>query len=113
VILLDLMMPRMDGFGVVEYLKSHPPAIKPVIIVITAYADQKFKTIDADMVAGILRKPFEISEIGGLVNLCIRGIQSALEKRPASFDETVRTLPPEGFAKLDEMRGASEETDVN
>ncbi|HEX8155686.1 MAG TPA: response regulator, partial [Thermoanaerobaculia bacterium] len=24
VILLDLMMPRVDGFGVVEYIKQHP-----------------------------------------------------------------------------------------
>ncbi len=24
VLLLDLMMPRMDGFGVIEWLKEHP-----------------------------------------------------------------------------------------
>jgi two-component system, NtrC family, response regulator PilR len=109
VILLDLMMPRMDGFGVVEYLKNHPPALKPVIIVISAYADQKFKAIDSDMVSGILRKPFEVAEIGGLVKLCISGIDAALNSTSADHDETVRTLPPEGFAKLEEMRANSED----
>src|SRR5687768_11063009 len=48
VILLDLMMPRTDGFGVVEYLRTHPPSQKPVVLIITAYADQKFKQIDPD-----------------------------------------------------------------
>ncbi|HJT17471.1 MAG TPA: response regulator, partial [Thermoanaerobaculia bacterium] len=41
VILLDLMMPRVNGFEVIEYLRQHPPAVKPVVLVITAYADQK------------------------------------------------------------------------
>jgi len=43
VVVLDLMMPRVDGFGVIEYLRRHPPANKPVVLVITAYADQRFK----------------------------------------------------------------------
>src|ERR1043166_1009364 len=62
VILLDLMMPHVDGFGVIDYLRKHPPSMKPVVLVITAYADQKFKRVDPDAVAGVLRKPFE--EIG-------------------------------------------------
>ena len=55
VILLDLMMPRMDGFGVIEWLKQNPPMVKPIIIVITAYADQRFKEVDVSIVSGILR----------------------------------------------------------
>ena len=111
VILLDLMMPRVDGFGVVEHIRNHPPAVKPVIIVITAYADQKFKAIDPDMVSGILRKPFEVAEIGSLVSLCLAGIQSALANDVINHDETLRTLSPEGFAKLEEIRNDS--GDVN
>jgi CheY-like chemotaxis protein len=73
VILLDLMMPRLDGFGVVEYLKEHPGLFKPVVLVISAYADQKFKNVDANMVAGVLRKPFEVADLGNLVRLCVHG----------------------------------------
>jgi CheY-like chemotaxis protein len=78
VVLLDLMMPRVDGFGVIEYLKTHPPAHKPIVLVITAYADQKFKEVDPSVVAGVLRKPFEVTELGQLVRLCVTGFDSEL-----------------------------------
>src|ERR1041384_5001895 len=45
VILLDLMMPHVDGFGVIDYLRDHPQQTKPVVLVITAYADQRFKRV--------------------------------------------------------------------
>src|ERR1044071_5770727 len=73
VILLDLMMPRVDGFGVIEYISKHPQLHKPVVLVISAYADQKFKQVDPNIVAGVLRKPFEVSDVGNLVRLCVNG----------------------------------------
>src|SRR3954454_6204999 len=78
VILVDLMMPRLDGFGVIEWLKSHPPSTKPVILVITAYADQKFKQVDPELVAGVLRKPFEVADLGTLVRLCVHGFDDEI-----------------------------------
>jgi CheY-like chemotaxis protein len=95
VILLDLMMPHVDGFGVIEYLKQHPQASKPVVLVITAYADQKFKRVDPDIVAGVIRKPFEIADLGGLVRLCALGLDDQLAERvgrpvsDTSADESV------------------------
>lgn len=76
VILLDLMMPRVDGFGVVDHIRDHPMQQKPVILVITAYADQKFKEIDPNLVAGVLRKPFEVAELGTLVRDCVEGFSN-------------------------------------
>lgn len=76
VILLDLMMPRLDGFGVIDYLKAHPQSRKPVVIVITAYADQKFREVDPEIVAGVIRKPFEVAEIGSIVRLCVTAFES-------------------------------------
>jgi CheY-like chemotaxis protein len=80
VILLDLMMPRTDGFGVIEYLRNHPPSQKPVILVVSAYADQKFKQVDPNIVAGVLRKPFEVADLGNLVRLCVHGFDDATER---------------------------------
>lgn len=84
VILLDLMMPHVDGFGVIDYLRAHPPSVKPVVLVITAYADQKFKKVDPEVVAGVLRKPFEVAEIGGLVRLCATGIEDEIAHNASS-----------------------------
>ena len=35
-ILLDLMMPRIDGFGVLDYLEEHRPELEPAVIVMSA-----------------------------------------------------------------------------
>ena len=89
VILLDLMMPHVDGFGVIDYLREHPQRIKPVILVITAYADQRFKRVDPDVVAGVIRKPFEVAELGSLVRLCAAGLDDHMSgriERSASAD---------------------------
>jgi CheY-like chemotaxis protein len=91
VILLDLMMPRLDGFGVIEYLKEHMPAHKPIVLVITAYADQKFKEVDSNIVAGILRKPFEVAELGDLIRLCVAGFEEATAPTvPAGMPREIR-----------------------
>jgi two-component system response regulator VicR len=80
VILLDLMMPRVDGFGVAQWLKDNPRLHKPVVLVITAYADQKFKEVDPEIVSGVLRKPFEIAELGSLVRLCVNGFTAEVSQ---------------------------------
>lgn len=80
-ILLDLMMPKMDGFGVIEYLRSHRKGDKPVVLVITAYDDQRFKKVDPDIVAGVLHKPFEVSDLGSIIRLCARGGDQSLQEQ--------------------------------
>ena len=91
VVLLDLMMPRLDGFGVLEWMKTNPPLIKPIILVITAYADQRFKEVDSEVVAGVLRKPFEVAELGNLVRACVTGFtEEVTQKLFFSRDRAIR-----------------------
>jgi CheY-like chemotaxis protein len=91
VVLLDLMMPRLDGFGVIEWLKMNPPLLKPIILVITAYADQRFKEVDSDLVSGVLRKPFDVAELGGLVRACVTGFtEEVTQKLIFSKDRAIR-----------------------
>lgn len=75
VILLDLMMPIVNGFDVIRYLKENPPMIKPVVLVISAYTDQTFRDVDPNIVAGVLRKPFEVGDLAGIVRLCVTGFE--------------------------------------
>ncbi len=82
-VLLDLMMPRLDGFGVIEYMKDHAPLQKPIVLVISAYADQSFKEVDSDVVAGVLRKPFEVSDLGTLIRACVEGYESLRQSVPS------------------------------
>ena len=91
VVLLDLMMPRLDGFGVIAWLKENTPPVKPIVLVITAYADQRFKEVDSDLVSGILRKPFEVADLGNLIRLCVTGFDQELNQRLSlSKDRAIR-----------------------
>ena len=91
VILLDLMMPRMDGFGVIDYLRRHPQKMKPIVLIITAYADQRFKKVDPEVVSGVIRKPFEVADLGKLVRLCVSGYDDELmQKLYVSKDRAIR-----------------------
>jgi len=90
VVLVDLMMPRVDGFGVIEFMKKHPPANKPVVLVVTAYADQTFKKVDPNIVTGVIRKPFEVADLGNVVRLCVAGFEELVHRyaaQPSTGDE--------------------------
>ncbi|HWW62509.1 MAG TPA: response regulator [Thermoanaerobaculia bacterium] len=87
VVLLDLMMPRVSGFDVIDYLRDRDARQqKPLVLVITAYADQTFKAVDPHTVAGVLRKPFEVAEIGELIRMCVQGLE-VLQGTSATFPQ--------------------------
>ena len=71
VILLDLNMPRCDGFSVVDFLKRQPLETRPIVIVVSATSDACLSRLDPSLVAGILRKPFDIHELSTLVRGCL------------------------------------------
>lgn len=74
VVLLDLLMPHVDGFGVLEAMESHPPA-PPIVLVVTGADRPVVEQLDARRIHGIVKKPFDPFEIADVVAACaeIRG----------------------------------------
>jgi DNA-binding response OmpR family regulator len=64
-VVLDLMMPRTDGFGVLAYLETLD-GNRPKIIVMTAAVPGLVDKVPSDIVLGVLGKPFDLQS---LVNL--------------------------------------------
>ena len=71
-IVLDLMMPRVDGFEVIDYLeRSEPDRLKHCVIVLTAVANRDLVKLDGRRVFRILRKPFDLEELINVVTECV------------------------------------------
>jgi CheY-like chemotaxis protein len=66
VMVIDLMMPVVDGYGVVEHLRERGGP-RPAVIVITAGDSAAIRRLDGSMVHSVIRKPFDIDVLGDLV----------------------------------------------
>jgi CheY-like chemotaxis protein len=67
VILLDLMMPDVDGLAVIDFLREHRPAQLRVVLVMTAASDEITERLDPAVVHGVIAKPFDNDAVVGLV----------------------------------------------
>lgn len=69
-VLLDLMMPRVDGHGVLRYLEQTKDASRPWVIVMTANHQGAADTAQARPVFRVLSKPFDIRQLVTHVREC-------------------------------------------
>jgi CheY-like chemotaxis protein len=67
VLLIDLMMPNVNGFELVDYI-SRQPHPHPAVIVITAAAESApLRHLDGKIVHSVVHKPFDIDLVADLV----------------------------------------------
>jgi serine/threonine protein kinase len=66
-VFIDLLMPRMDGWGVIDYLRAKRGDRNPRVFIVTGVHDQKLSTADEDVVSGLLYKPINVGQIERLV----------------------------------------------
>jgi len=69
VLVLDLMVPEVNGFEVIEFLKSenlHVP-----VAVVSAVSQQALTKLDLDIVKLVISKPFDVDEFSkAILTLC-------------------------------------------
>lgn len=75
-IVLDLSMPGVDGYGVVQHLKEQQPAHLRRIIVMTA-ASEAIRSDFPERICTLLPKPFDIDTLTRSVRDCARACESA------------------------------------
>lgn len=68
VVLLDLLMPEIDGFGVLDEIGS--ALATPVVLVITGADRSIIKELDSQKIHGVVRKPFDPDELANIVVAC-------------------------------------------
>jgi CheY-like chemotaxis protein len=72
-ILLDLMMPIISGFEVIDYFKIHNPAMLSRVVVVTASPKVDQNKISREMIAGLIEKPFDITSLVAFVKPMVEG----------------------------------------
>lgn len=66
-VLLDLMMPKIDGLEVMRMIEDEGIVSDALIVVMTAADDSLIAQLDRRRVHGVIRKPFDIEELAEIV----------------------------------------------
>ncbi len=83
IILLDIIMPGMDGYEVCKKLKAHPVTADIPVVFITAIKDDKQSRIKALEAGGegFLSKPVDISELTAQIRAMLKIREATILKR--------------------------------
>ena len=70
-ILLDLMMPRVNGYEFIEQIGKDYPDDRPHIIVFTAAGKRGVEKIPADSICNSILKPFDLEKFVEMIGECL------------------------------------------
>ena len=82
-VVLDLMMPEVDGYAVIDYLKKNLRLV-PVVVVTAAISTLEWPRLDPLTVKAVVTKPFDIDKL-----------QAAIEAACEPLEDTFR--PPTNY----------------
>jgi CheY-like chemotaxis protein len=69
-VLLDLLLPQVNGFEVLQFIRSERPQMLPRTIVVTGADEATIEHFDEDSVWTVLRKPLDIGDLVSIVHEC-------------------------------------------
>ena len=72
-ILLDLMMPRVNGYEFIDQIGRDYPEQRPHIIVFTAAGKRGVEKIPAEAVCNSILKPFDLEKFIEMIADCLKG----------------------------------------
>ena len=78
VILLDLMMPDVNGFERLQRLMRESPELLPRVIVMTGASQRVIESLDTSRLWGLIRKPFDIDDLLRSARACAAGHPNAV-----------------------------------
>src|SRR5438132_3504117 len=70
-VLLDLMMPRLNGYEFIEKITEEMPENRPHIIVFTAAGKRGVEKIPANAVCNSILKPFDLEKFIEMITDCL------------------------------------------
>jgi DNA-binding response OmpR family regulator len=83
-ILLDLMMPRVNGYEFIERVRREHKEAQPHIIVFTAAGKRGVDKIPADAICNSILKPFDLEKFIDMIADCLEGSHKAHLAAPLS-----------------------------
>jgi DNA-binding response OmpR family regulator len=90
-VLLDLLMPRVNGFDVLRDLAVHRTELMRRVIVMTAATDSAWRECeDVQRVRCVLRKPLDITQVVGHVRACLAAGALVATRRTAELPASER-----------------------
>lgn len=90
-VLLDLNMPRLDGFGVLEKLREHMTELRPAVIIVTAAADVSGRIRGTDLGAlDFMQKPFRLDDLKRRVQRALSVVD--MERRLKEAENHLRSI---------------------
>jgi len=71
---IDLMMPRVDGWAVIDFIRSHAEH-RGTRTYVVATREQRLSTADQDVVSGVVLKPFDPAKLDLLLRNFVKSAQ--------------------------------------
>lgn len=84
VVILDLMMPIVDGYGVIEHVKASGGE-HPAIILVSAADTAALRRVDGEIVHSVIRKPFDIDVLADMITAAAESRSNEAESNVLQF----------------------------